>query len=142
MLKVAKFGGSSVAGADQFRRVKAFVESDESRRVIVISAAGKRYGDDHKLTDLLYLIHAHLTYGVSCEEILSTVESRLTEIRDELSIPVDIASELDGFRKKLSKNMSVDEIVSRGEYFTHCASQGPYLYVRYCFLFQVLHASS
>ena len=118
MLKVAKFGGSSVAGADQFRRVKAIVEADESRRVIVISAAGKRYGDDHKLTDLLYLIHAHLTYGVSCEEILSTVESRLTEIRDELSIPVDIASELDGFRKKLSKNMSVDEIVSRGEYFT------------------------
>ena len=118
MLKVAKFGGSSVAGADQFCRVKAIVEADESRRVIVISAAGKRYGDDHKLTDLLYLIHAHLTYGVSCEEILSTVESRLTEIRDELDIPVDIAAELNGFRKKLSKNMSVDEIVSRGEYFT------------------------
>ena len=118
MLKVAKFGGSSVAGAEQFRKVRAIVEADESRRVIVISAAGKRFGDDHKLTDLLYLIHAHLTYGVSAEEILRTVESRLTEIRDELEIPVDIASELAAFRKKLSKDTSVDEIVSRGEYFT------------------------
>ena len=47
MLKVAKFGGSSVAGAEQFRKVKAIVEADESRRVIVISAAGKRDGNDH-----------------------------------------------------------------------------------------------
>ena len=61
MLKVAKFGGSSVAGAEQFRKVKAIVEADESRRVIVISAAGKRDGNDHKLTDLLYQIgRAHV----------------------------------------------------------------------------------
>ena len=118
MLKVAKFGGSSVAGAEQFRKVKAIVEADASRRVIVVSAAGKRDSEDHKLTDLLYLIHAHLTYGVSCDEILRTVESRLTEIRDELEIPVDISSELRQFRNRLNKNTSVDEIVSRGEYFT------------------------
>ena len=88
MLKVCKFGGSSVAGAEQFRKVRDIVLSDESRRVVVISAAGKRTGDDHKLTDLLYLIHAHLTYGVSCDDILKTVENRLTQIRDELDIPV------------------------------------------------------
>ena len=90
MLKVAKFGGSSVAGAEQFRKVRAIVEADDSRRIVVISAAGKRSGDDHKLTDLLYLIHAHLTYGVSCDEILQTVEQRLTGIRNELGIPVDM----------------------------------------------------
>ena len=118
MLKVAKFGGSSVAGAEQFRKVREIVEADESRRIVVISAAGKRSSDDHKMTDLLYLVHAHLTYGVSCEEILRTVEHRLTEIRDELSIPVDIESELRAFEKKLSKDSSADEIVSRGEYFT------------------------
>ncbi len=118
MLKVAKFGGSSVAGADQFRKVKAIIEADESRRIVVISAAGKRSGEDHKLTDLLYLIHAHLTYGVSCEDILKTVESRLTGIRDELEIPIDIESELAAFHRKLSKDSSADEIVSRGEYFT------------------------
>ena len=117
MLKVAKFGGSSVAGAEQFRKVRAIVEADDSRRIVVASAAGKRSGDDHKLTDLLYLIHAHLTYGVSCDEILQTVEQRLLSIRDELDIPVDIAAELAAFRR-LSKDTSVDEIVSRGEYFT------------------------
>ena len=51
MLKVCKFGGSSVAGAEQFRKVRDIVLSDESRRVVVISAAGKRFGDDHKLTE-------------------------------------------------------------------------------------------
>ncbi len=86
--------------------------------MVVISAAGKRFGDDHKLTDLLYLIHAHLTYGVSCDEILKTVEDRLTAIRDELDIPVDIAAELAAFHRRLSKDTSADEIVSRGEYFT------------------------
>ena len=118
MVKVVKFGGSSLASAEQFRKVKAIVDADESRRVIVISAAGKRDSNDHKLTDLLYLIHAHLIYGVSCEDILKTVESRLTEIRDELEIPVDISAELSAFHRKLSKDTSVDEIVSRGEYFT------------------------
>ena len=118
MLKVAKFGGSSVAGAEQFRKVKAIVEADDSRRVIVISAAGKRDGNDHKLTDLLYLVHAHLTYGVSCAEILRTVETRLLEIRDELELPIDISGELKEFERKLSRDTSVDEIVSRGEYFT------------------------
>ena len=58
-MKVAKFGGSSVAGAEQFKKVKAIVEADPERRVVVVSAAGKRNADDHKLTDLLYLCHAH-----------------------------------------------------------------------------------
>lgn len=55
MLKVLKFGGSSMADAHQFAKVKAIVDSDPSRRVVVVSAAGKRSRDDHKLTDLLYL---------------------------------------------------------------------------------------
>ena len=86
MLKVCKFGGSSVAGAEQFRKVRDIVLSDDSRRVVVISAAGKRTSDDHKLTDLLYLCHAHLTYGVSCAEILAAIRSRFVSIRDELGL--------------------------------------------------------
>ena len=118
MLKVAKFGGSSVAGAEQFRKVKSIVEADGSRRLVVASAAGKRSGDDHKLTDLLYLCHAHLTYGVSCAEILHTIEQRLIEIRDELGLKCPIEEELKALEARLSKDMSVDELVSRGEYFT------------------------
>ena len=118
MLKVAKFGGSSVAGAEQFRKVKAIVEADPSRRVVVSSAAGKRDGADHKMTDLLYLCHAHLTYGVSCEEIWHTIEERLVEIRDALGLSIPIEQELRDYAKRLNRDMSVDELVSRGEYFT------------------------
>ena len=60
MLKVVKFGGSSMADARQFAKVKAIVESDPSRQVVVVSASGKRFKEDHKLTDLLYLCHAHI----------------------------------------------------------------------------------
>ena len=117
-MKVAKFGGSSVAGAEQFKKVKAIVEADPERRVVVVSAAGKRNADDHKLTDLLYLCHAHLNYGVSCSDIFNTIEQRLTEIRDELGLSYDIESELKELERTLSKDTPVDLLVSRGEYFT------------------------
>ncbi len=118
MIKVAKFGGSSVAGPEQFHRVKAIVEADPSRRIVVASAAGKRSGDDHKLTDLLYLCHAHITYGVSCDEIFGTIRQRFVEIRDALGLSLDIERELDALARRLDRDMSVDELVSRGEYFT------------------------
>ena len=117
-LNVAKFGGSSVAGPEQFKKVKAIVEADPDRRVVVSSAAGKRHSGDHKLTDLLYLCHAHLTYGVSCADILHTIEQRFYEIRDSLGLQYDAEKDLAVLRARLSKDMSVDELVSRGEYFT------------------------
>ena len=118
MLKVAKFGGSSVAGAAQFKKVKAIIEADPSRRIVVSSAAGKRDSSDHKLTDLLYLCHAHLQYGVSCDEIFADIKNRFLSIRDELGLSLDIGSELDALHARLNKDFSVDELVSRGEYFT------------------------
>ncbi len=118
MIKVAKFGGSSVAGPEQFHKVKAIVEADPARRIVVASAAGKRSGDDHKLTDLLYLCHAHITYGVSCDEIFGTIRQRFVEIRDALGLSLDIERELDALARRLNRDMSVDELVSRGEYFT------------------------
>lgn len=118
MIKVAKFGGSSVAGAEQFKKVRAIIEADPERRLVVSSAAGKRFGDDHKLTDLLYLCHAHLTYGVSCGEIMHTIEQRLVEIRDSLGLKYPMERELEELKARLNRDMSVDELVSRGEYFT------------------------
>ena len=118
MLKTVKFGGSSVAGAEQFRKVKAIVEADPARRIVVSSAAGKRSPDDHKLTDLLYLCHAHLKYGVSCDDIMDGIEARFKGIRDELGIEYDVEAAFRALRARLTKDMSVDELVSRGEYFT------------------------
>ena len=117
-IKTAKFGGSSVAGAEQFRKVRDIILQDPERRVVVSSAAGKRFHEDHKLTDLLYLCHAHLTYGVSCADILHTLEQRFIEIRDSLGLQYDIEKDLAALRGRLSRDMSVDELVSRGEYFT------------------------
>ncbi len=118
MTKVAKFGGSSVAGAEQFQKVRDIVLSDPDRRVVVTSAAGKRNPEDHKLTDLLYLCHAHITYGVSCDDIVATIRSRFVEIRDSLGLSFDVEGEFDALAARLNRDMSVDELVSRGEYFT------------------------
>jgi len=118
MLKVAKFGGSSVAGAEQFKKVKAIIEADPSRRIVVSSAAGKRDSSDHKLTDLLYLCHAHITYGVSCDDIIGTIRGRFAEIRDELHLRYDVEGDFDKLLPRLNRDMGVDELVSRGEYFT------------------------
>ena len=118
MLKVVKFGGSSVAGADQFRKVRDIILSDPSRRVVVISAAGKRDPRDHKLTDLLYLCHAHLTYGFPADDILSAIRTRFASIRDDLGLSWRVEDDFDAFASSLSRDTSVDELVSRGEYFT------------------------
>lgn len=118
MLKTAKFGGSSVAGAEQFKKVKAIVEADSARRIVVASAAGKRSADDHKLTDLLYLCHAHITYGVSCNDIMDTIQQRFAQLRNELGLKYDVEADFASLRKRLDRDMSVDELVSRGEYFT------------------------
>ncbi|MBR4992423.1 MAG: aspartate kinase [Clostridia bacterium] len=118
MWKVVKFGGSSVAGADQFKKVKGIIEEDPSRRIVVVSAAGKRSPEDHKLTDLLYLCHAHLTYGVPCDAILQTIRERFVEIRESLGLTYDVEGDFDALRATLNRNTTADELVSRGEYFT------------------------
>ena len=117
MLKVLKFGGSSMADARQFEKVKSIVQADPARRVVIVSAAGKRFSDDHKLTDLLYLCPAHLKYGVSCDSVFDMIRSRYIEIRDDLGMKTDLETEFDALRKKMDAGISQDELVSRGEYF-------------------------
>ncbi|MBE6933050.1 MAG: aspartate kinase [Ruminococcaceae bacterium] len=118
MLKVLKFGGSSMADASQYAKVKSIVEADPDRRVVVVSAAGKRYSGDHKLTDLLYLCHAHLQYGVSCDSIFQMIFDRYAAIRDTLQLKTDIEGEMKRLREQMDKGISQDELVSRGEYFS------------------------
>ena len=117
MLKVLKFGGSSMADAKQFEKVKSIVQADPARRVVIVSAAGKRFSDDHKLTDLLYLCYAHLKYGVSCDSVFHMIRSRYIDIRDHLELNTDLETEFDALRRKMDAGISQDELVSRGEYF-------------------------
>ena len=119
MLKVTKFGGSSMADAGQYRKIRDIIQSDKGRRVVVVSAAGKRCKDDHKITDLLYLCHAHTQYGVDCDRIFEMITSRYLEIRDELDLKIDLETEFAELKKRLdAKAISQDELVSRGEYFS------------------------
>ena len=119
MLKVTKFGGSSMADAGQYRKVKEIIQADPSRKVVVVSAAGKRFKEDHKLTDLLYLCHAHTQYGVDCTPIFDMITSRYLEIRDALELNLDLESEFEALKKRLDKKrVTQDELVSRGEYFS------------------------
>ena len=118
MLKVVKFGGSSMADEKQFAKVRQIVLSDPARRVVVVSAAGKRDRKDHKLTDLLYLCYAHLQYGVSCDGVFQMISDRYTGIRDALGLKTDVEGELAALRQKMDEGISQDELVSRGEYFS------------------------
>ena len=118
-MKVVKFGGSSMADAGQYRKIRDILLADPERRVVVVSAAGKRFSDDHKITDLLYLCHAHTQYGVDCSNIYEMIRSRYLEIRDELGIQLDLESEFSALKSGLDRKMvSQDELASRGEYFS------------------------
>lgn len=116
MIKVVKFGGSSVANAEQLKKVKNIVNSDEARKFIITSACGKTNDEDHKVTDLLYLSHAHIKYGVSCGNIFNIIKQKYLSIRNELNLELDLESEFEKIEKKLVKNTNLDYLVSRGEY--------------------------
>ena len=118
MLKVLKFGGSSLADSSQFAKVKEIVKSDSSREVVIVSAPGKRSSDDNKITDLLYLTHAHIRYGVAYDGVLSMIKKRYSEIRKNCGIEINIESIVDETFAGLNKKTPVDFIASRGEYFS------------------------
>ncbi len=118
MLSITKFGGSSLSCAARWRQVREIVCSDIARRVVVVSAAGKRHADDHKITDLLYLCHAHLRYGVPCWDLWRRIAERYLAIRDECAIDYPIEQDLEAIYSGLSAQTSADFLASRGEYLS------------------------
>ena len=116
MLKVVKFGGSSLASGETFNKVKKIIEADNSRRIVVVSAPGKRFSGDTKVTDLLYICHAHIKYNAPFDDVISKIEDRYREIHASCGLTQDIETEFLKIRSTLSKKTSVDYIVSRGEY--------------------------
>ncbi len=115
-IKVAKFGGTSLANSNQFRKVGAIVEADKDRRYVIVSAPGKGHSDENKVTDLLYLCHAHINYSVPFDQVFDIISNRYLEIVDGLKIDLDIRVYLDEIKESISKGVSVDYLVSRGEY--------------------------
>ena len=118
-MKVVKFGGSSMADAGQYRKIRDILLADPERKVVIVSAAGKRHKNDHKITDLLYLCHAHTQYGVDCTGVFEMIADRYREIRRDLNLDLDLETEFSVLKKGLdAKAVSADELASRGEYFS------------------------
>lgn len=115
-LIVAKFGGSSLASSEQFRKVKNIVLEDERRRYVVPSAPGKRFSKDYKITDLLYLCHAHAQNSISFDDVFKHIEDRYTSLARELEVRIDIKKYLDEIKRKIEDGASADYTASRGEY--------------------------
>ena len=105
-----------MADAKQFKKVHDIVCNDEERRYVVVSAPGKRFKDDNKITDLLYLTYAHIKYSVPYGSILKVIEDRFNQIKNELNINTDLEGEFKTIRENLDKKCEEDYIVSRGEY--------------------------
>ena len=118
MLKVAKFGGSSLSDSLHFLAVKRIVEADPARRVIVVSAAGKRHPNDRKITDLLYLCHARTQGGVPCADLCGQIRSRYLQIRDGCDHSFGIEQELSEILRSHTPETPCDHLVSRGEYLS------------------------
>ncbi|MBQ3466282.1 MAG: aspartate kinase [Firmicutes bacterium] len=115
-VKVAKFGGSSVADAIQIRKLRDIVKADDSIHYVVVSAPGKRYADDSKITDLLYLCKTHIEHKIPYEQIFQVICDRYVSTEENLCVDVDIKSELEKIRAELEKGATADYIASRGEY--------------------------
>lgn len=115
---VAKFGGSSLSDADQFRKVKSIIMSDSNRRYIVPSAPGKRFNikNDYKITDLLYLCHTHVEQGIEFDDVFKVISKRYIDLANELSLSLDIQTYLNEIKEKIASGTSPDYAASRGEF--------------------------
>ncbi len=119
-IRVCKFGGSSVADADQLRKVRAIVEARADRRFVVPSAPGKRFSADEKVTDLLYRAEAVTrrpdSKGASFDQIFDQIAERYRKIVSDLGLAFDLDPALAEVHDTIRRGASADYAASRGEY--------------------------
>ena len=115
-IKVAKFGGSSVADGIQLTKTKQIIEQDPDRKYIVVSAPGKRFEGDNKITDLLYLCKTHIDHNLPYDQIFQVVCDRYMAVEVNLGIDVDLLKYLDEIKENLKNNPTADYVASRGEF--------------------------
>ena len=113
---VTKFGGSSLADAGQFAKVKRILALDPARRYVVPSAPGRRFKEDEKVTDLLYRCHALAAKGEDYQETFDKIAARYMDIAEELGLSLDLGAVLDEVDERIGAGASADWCASRGEY--------------------------
>jgi len=115
-IKVVKFGGTSLADANQIRKVQKIICADGERCYVVPSAPGKRIASERKITDLLYLCHAHVQQNVPIDEVFQIIVDRYLDIVRDMDISIDLEPHFDDIKKKISGGASADYTASRGEF--------------------------
>ena len=115
-VKVAKFGGSSVADALQIEKIRKIISGDEDIRYVVVSAPGKRFSEDSKVTDLLYLCKTHIEHKIPYQQIFQVICDRFMAVEVNLGVDVNLSGEFEEIKKNLEAGASADYIASRGEY--------------------------
>lgn len=115
-VKVAKFGGSSVSDAIQLAKVKKIIDADPDRKYVVVSAPGKRFNEDNKITDLLYLCKAHIDHNVPYDQVFQVICDRYVAIEFNLGVDVDLRGHFEEISQNLRSGATEDYIASRGEY--------------------------
>ena len=116
MKKVVKFGGSSLASAEQFNKVKSIITADPHRRYVIPSAPGKRFSDDTKVTDMLYDCYDTAVNGKNFEEKLDKIHARYQEIIDGLHLNLSLDEEFEKIFEYFQNGAGVNYAASRGEY--------------------------
>lgn len=114
--KVVKFGGTSMATSDNILRCADIVNSEPSRRFVVVSAPGKRNSGDRKITDMLYACYHEVDVNGECKATFDKIRSRYEEIASELGLDVNIIDRLNEVEEGLMKYRSAEYAASRGEY--------------------------
>lgn len=117
-MKVCKFGGTSMANAKTISSVIDIIKSDDERKLIVVSAPGKRTPSDVKVTDALYACHAECVEKGNCDKTFAVIRDRFEKIAENLNASIDISSILDGVKADIERNKSKDFTASRGEYLS------------------------
>ena len=116
MKKVVKFGGSSLASAQQFSKVKSIITADKHRRYVIPSAPGKRFSGDTKVTDMLYDCYDTAVSGSNFEEKLDKIHERYNEIIAGLHLDLSLDKEFDKIYEYFKNGAGVNYAASRGEY--------------------------
>ena len=115
-LKVAKFGGSSVADGIQLAKIREIIENDEDIRYVVVSAPGKRFPEDSKITDLLYSCKMHIEHHLPYEQLYQVVCDRFSAVAFNLGVDAGLREDFETVLKAMKSGASEDYIASRGEY--------------------------
>ena len=116
MSKVVKFGGSSLAEANQFRKVADIIRSDKERRYVVPSAPGKRFKDDIKVTDMLYNCNSLAMENKSIDNAFGAIAERYNGIISDLGLDLSLDNEFAEIKKNISAKAGSEYAASRGEY--------------------------